>query len=409
MTAPSGALFTDPLHEDFSLWPLAYTSVGGIERGEVIRIAAAVEAGGGDDSAFFDAWFGAGERVTKDADAALAAGHVPSARALLLRAAALYATAYKPLFGAPVDPRLVRGYRAQIDAFERALELLEHPVRRIGIPFEGGELPAYFLPAEGRADEVRPTIVFTNGYDGTITDLYFASAAAATRRGYHALIFDGPGQGEMLYLRGIPLRADWEVVVSAVVDHALTIPTVDPQRIALSGWSLGGYLAPRAATGEGRLAACIADPGQLDLGSAVSGFLRSFGIDTDAPGFTVAGIDDESLAEGEAALRANRRTNWSIIQRGYWANGVSDLRAFIEKTMTFTFRDRVDRITCPVLITAAENDPLAAQARELHDLLPGRKEFLQFSAAEGAGGHCEMGNRSLLNLRVLDWLDDVLA
>jgi len=28
------------------------------------------------------------------------------------------------------------------------------------------------------------------------------------------------------------------------------------------------------------------------------------------------------------------------------------------------------------------------------------------SAAEGAGGHCEMGNRSLLNGRVLDWLDE---
>ena len=29
--------------------------------------------------------------------------------------------------------------------------------------------------------------------------------------------------------------------------------------------------------------------------------------------------------------------------------------------------------------------------------------------AEGAGAHCEMGNRSLLNRRVLDWLDEQFA
>jgi len=40
---------------------------------------------------------------------------------------------------------------------------------------------------------------------------------------------------------------------------------VDPTRIAVSGWSLGGYLALRAASGEHRLAACIADPGLFGI------------------------------------------------------------------------------------------------------------------------------------------------
>ena len=31
---------------------------------------------------------------------------------------------------------------------------------------------------------------------------------------------------------------------------------------------------------------------------------------------------------------------------------------------------------------------------------------MRFTAAEGADGHCEMTNRSLLNRRVLDWLDE---
>jgi hypothetical protein len=402
-------IFSDPLHDEFSRWPLAYTSTGGIELGEVIAISAAVDTAGGGDDAFFDAWFAAGERARVEGVAALDRGHDESGKALLLRAAALFATSYKPLFGFPVDPRLLHAYQSQISAFERALEVGEHPVRRLGIPFEGDVLPGYLVPAAGHENEVRPLIVFTNGYDGTVTDLYFANAAAASRRGYHALIFSGPGQDEMLFRRGTTLRPDWEVVVSAVLDHALGLPIVDPDQMVLSGWSLGGYLAPRAAAGESRLRALIADPGQLDLGAAVRGFLARFGVDADISGFTAADIPDSTVATIDAAIRADRALRWRFVQRGFWANGVIDLRGFIDATLAFTLRDRVHRITCATLIVAAELDPLAAQARELFDLLCCEKDFLLFTATEGAGGHCEMGNRSLFNLRSLDWLDDQLS
>jgi dipeptidyl aminopeptidase/acylaminoacyl peptidase len=69
----------------------------------------------------------------------------------------------------------------------------------------------------------------------------------------------------VLIKQGLVMRPDWENVVKPVVDYALTRPEVDPEKIALMGISLGGYLAPRAASGEHRLAACIADPGQWDM------------------------------------------------------------------------------------------------------------------------------------------------
>jgi hypothetical protein len=37
------------------------------------------------------------------------------------------------------------------------------------------------------------------------------------------------------------------------------------------------------------------------------------------------------------------------------------------------------------------------------------KTLLRFTAAEGAGDHCEMGNRPLLDQRVFDWLDETLS
>ena len=78
------------------------------------------------------------------------------------------------------------------------------------------------------------------------------------------LAFDGPGQGTVIVDQGITFRPDWENVVTPMLDHALGLPEVDPDRIALYGWSFGGYLAPRAATAEHRLAACISDCGPYD-------------------------------------------------------------------------------------------------------------------------------------------------
>ena len=61
---------------------------------------------------------------------------------------------------------------------------------------------------------------------------------------------------------------------------------------------------------------------------------------------------------------------------------------------------------CPTLLTMAENDSLGAGAPSFLDALRCPKKLLRFSAAAGAGDHCEMQNRSLLNRRVLDWLDE---
>jgi hypothetical protein len=64
---------------------------------------------------------------------------------------------------------------------------------------------------------------------------------------------------------------------------------------------------------------------------------------------------------------------------------------------------------CPTLITQAEEDGLGADAEAFFDALVCPKTLMRFTAAEGASGHCEMGNRSLLNGRVLDWLDEQFA
>ena len=397
-------LFRDDLHEAFGTWSLAYIPYGGGDFGEVVAVAEAI--GDGDDSAYYKAWTAAADRLRAAADAALTEGHASSARELYLRASAFYATSFHPLYGAPVDPRLLAAFRKQIAAFDQGLALGRHPVHPQRISLENLALPAYFIPAQGCETAVRPLIIFVNGYDGTVTDMYFASAVAASRRGYHSLLFDGPGQGAMLYEHEVPLRPDWETVVAAVVDFAVTHPLVDPRRIALSGWSLGGHLAPRAATGEGRIAALIADPGTWSIADGFrSAFRRMFDLPPEAVR-NLGTMDQAIIDKADAAIRGNRELNWKVVQRGLWVHGVSTLREYLASTELFTMEGRAALIKCPTLIIQAENDALSAGAGAFYDALRCPKTLLRFTALEGAAGHCEMQNRSLLNRRVLDWLDE---
>ena len=206
------------------------------------------------------------------------------------------------------------------------------------------------------------------------------------------LAFDGPGQGAALLQRGLVLRPDWENVIAPVVDYALTRPEVDPARIALIGLSLGGHLAPRAASVERRLAACIADCGAFDLHAA---FLARM------PG----PLADAYVAEKPWARRvvhsrlhalSRKPTAGWALRRGMLVHGAADPVAFVEATREYTLAGRAEQITCPTWVCNAELDDIGASAPQLVEALTCDKTFVHFTAAEGAGDHCEAGARAAL-------------
>ena len=210
----------------------------------------------------------------------------------------------------------------------------------------------------------------------------------------------------MLYEHQVPLRPDWETVMAAVMDFAVAQPLVDPAQIALSGWSLGGHLAPRAASAERRITALVADPGTWSIADGLRAAIRRmFGLSSEAVR-DLGALDQAIIDRADAAIRKDRGLNWKVVQRGFWVHGVDNLRDYLASTELFTMKGRAELIRCPTLITKAENDPLAAEAEAFFDALRCPKTLLRFTAEGGADGHCEMQNRSLLNRRVLDWLDE---
>ena len=176
----------------------------------------------------------------------------------------------------------------------------------------------------------------------------------------------------------------------------------------MSGWSLGGYLAPRAASGEHRIAACIADPGLRDVADGFRGFLTKFGAPTEAVA-DFSKIDSSLLERIWEVILRDRLLKWKVVQRGFWVNGVTNLPDYLRSVETFTVSGREALIRCPTLFTLAENDPLTSDTQPFFAALSCPKRLVTFGATEGADGHCEMANRSLLNQRVFDWPDEILV
>jgi acetyl esterase/lipase len=201
--------------------------------------------------------------------------------------------------------------------------------------------------------------------------------------------------------------ADWERVVAAVVDAVVDRPDVDPDRIAIHGWSLGGYLAPRAASAEHRLAACVADPPLWGVLDGMRFFAQFFGLSADAIA-ALPEISDGDEASITATVEGDRGLRWKIVQRGYWVHGVKDLRGYLAAIAPFTMDGHAEQIRCPVLGMTGEGDVLAMGADTFMSHLKVPNELVKYTAAQGAGGHCEMLNRWLVLQRVLDWLDDTL-
>ncbi|MCC5951674.1 MAG: alpha/beta fold hydrolase [Acidimicrobiia bacterium] len=400
-------LSENPMWEMFGMRAFALVPYGSADIGEVSSTVARVGVDGTADD-WYREWTATAVRLAGIAAEAEDRGHAVSAREAWFRAATYYAVSYFPLYGAPVDPRLVEAFDAMSGAMARGVALCDHPVTPIDIPFEGGSLPGLHVRC---ADDgvARPTIVHTNGYDSTLWEMYAAHAPAAVARGYDMVLFDGPGQGHELVHSGTHLRPDWETVVRPVIDHALTLDGVDVDRVVLAGWSFGGYLAPRAAAFEDRIAALVADPGQWDLRDGVVGMLP---LD-DAGKAAFPDVDPALFDPLEAMVSGpspDPFLRWQLVQRGQWVNGADSVYAYLADMCRYELSSVASQITCPTWLSAAEGDPTGAGATTLLAAIGSeRKELAHFTDAEGTGGHCEATARRLFHQRMYDWLDETLA
>ncbi|UYN93547.1 MAG: alpha/beta fold hydrolase [Enhydrobacter sp.] len=380
---------------------LAKVYLGAATVGEVMAVAARIEDG--NLTSWHAGWRALADDLAARAERERAAGHRQSAFHLFLRAAESFRQAG---FFHRVDldcAELQTSWPASARCFQEAMALSPYPCEAVRVPFEGRALHACFMAPERDAGPW-PTLIVPSGYDGSVEESALMNGLPALARGYAVLALDGPGQGKTLYdptTRAF-MRPDYETAMGAALDYLVGRTEVDAGRIAALGCSFGGFLVPRAAAVERRLAALVADPGQYDIGAALLERL---------PPALLARLDDDD----EDAVRAFEVLGATpdgalLFHPRMAAHGVATVQAYCRHLRDFHNRDAAARITCPSLICDNEIDVVSTgQGRKLADAMIGcTVEFLHFTAAEGAGGHCEGMGREIFDERVYPWLDRTL-
>ncbi len=128
--------------------------------------------------------------------------------------------------------------------------------------FLSGGVPVRMSETEVGAGGRKPAVILLHGAGGSISywAQRFAPAAAGFGVGVYAPhYFDKTGTERptrAMILDGEHFPA-WLAAVNDAIEHVASRPSIDPDRIALLGVSLGGFLAVAAATANRRLRAVL--------------------------------------------------------------------------------------------------------------------------------------------------------
>ena len=262
-------------------------------------------------------WTRVAERNEQMADQFAAQGLKVTANEFYLRASNFYREACWPQ---PVtDSRMLPSYKKMRETFDKAWELVRPSFERVRITYEGTMLDGYFRKPNGAAGRKFPTVIAFQGAD-TMAEATIQNAGAYMTRGMAYLAVDFPGQGGALRLKDLHLPPDTERISKAMIDYLETRADVDANRIGMQAISMGGYGAPRCASGDKRIKAALMSSGSFCLQQDIFDYYPP------------------------------------IQERVRWIIGARDLADARKKLADYTLEGRARQIECPMLIGFSKDD-----------------------------------------------------
>ncbi|MBV9921465.1 MAG: hypothetical protein JOY78_11510 [Pseudonocardia sp.] len=399
-TAPAVAPFFADADFDYEFrCALGGTAHGVGDPGMWLAMAAGIVDG--DRSSWFAAWTARGDQLSALAPEL---SDPEAAGWAWLSASGAYSRALNAVDGLPpeeADTVLLPTFRRGRSCWDAMIDLSAGRHLRVDVPYEGSTLPAYLLRPDGTG-AARPTVVLTNGSDGSLSSMWAAGVAGSLARGWNALVYDGPGQQSMLFEREVPFRPDWEAVLTPVVDALVDRPDVDERALMAYGISQAGYWLTRALAFENRFAAAAVDPGVVDVSTSWTTQLLPEMIalldsgQKDLFDHYMSQMDSDPARARTYALRA----------RPY---GITDPYDLFTAVRGYQLRDVADRVGTPLLITDPDGEQFwPGQSEELASLLTGEHELARFTATDGADRHCQPLAPNLTQSKMFSWLAEHL-
>jgi len=350
---------------------------------EIDRVCERLRPRWGQDNAWQEEWSGMGRMIEERAQAALAKSHKLTASNYFLRAGIYHYNAERFMF--PSSEKKAQGAMAY-RCWHTGMKLGEPTIEFIEVPYLSTTLPALFMRARGTNGKPAPTIVIVNGMDNAKEMSIFFAGREFARRGFNTLALDGPGMGETRRMRDMPSRYDYEVPGGAAFDYLATRPDVDAKRIAIFGYSFGGYYSSRIAARDHRFAACVA----------------------------LSALHWDLAAWQEKIRQQNLNAPTKVAQSNFqfrWVVGAETQEEGIEIAKKFTLKDAAKDMKCPFLVTHGGNDRVVPveNAQKLYDAIGARDKTIKiFSTEEGGAEHAHVDNRQVGVDFAADWLQDHL-
>lgn len=358
-------------------------SIGEIDTANRLTQAAA-ETGDSGVDAFFDTWLAMAARVNELGDEDRVKGHAESAAEKYRRACAYLITAER-MQASDYPPRKA-AYADMLATFARYIEMSGDPCETVDIPYAGSSYPALFFSAATAQNPRPPCMVFCNGLDSVKEMVFLVGLPHALReRGISCLIVDQPGVGGALRLHNLPAIVETEQWAGKAVDWLEGRTDVDPDRIGMMGWSLGGFYAPRAAAFEKRFKLCVAWGANHEWGIVQQRRRRN---------------------EGENPVPHY----WAHVM---WVWGQDNLDDFMTLSERITLTGAVEHIEVPFLVVHGENDrqiPVEYAYRSHEQAIRSpRADLCIFTARTGGVEHCSADNMEPVRSFIADWVHDRFA
>ena len=382
------------------------------EIGECLHAARRIDETDGES--WIDEWTSLAARVEALGDESLTAGHGISARECYLRASNYYRTAE---YGtSPSHPRFQEIWLRSVESFRKAAPLFPSPIKRVEVDFEGRKLPGYYWTPTNDGRRC-PTLIAAGGNDSSLEEVVLWVGMAAVRRGYNFFAFDHPGHRGALHLDSTCIkRPDYELPYKAAIDLLQTLPGVD-ERLAMTGYSFGGYVTCRVAAHESRILAIAPNSPIINLFEATVAFQGNL-LDTvrKLPRFAVTLLSRlmlKKMRKTPVLLAFKQYTDWTGGMYPTTLSPIDKLEAGIRFLEPFTVEDELSSISAAALALVSEGDGeiLIQQAqRFVNGISSEAKKLHLFTMNEdGSDDHCQLDNRSRGAQVMFDFFDEVFG
>ena len=393
------------------LTTLGAAPYGLAEVGEVLGMVDEIRAAGTTVDAYFSTFRTTAEKLLKRARRCERNGDRVGATTNALRASNYFQSALFYVLGSATPSAERRVYDQCRSAWDLAVPGLATRVEELAIPYGDRTMPGWFFSPDS-SKRTRRTLIISNGSDGQNPWVWGFAAAPALQYGWNVVVFEGPGQGSMLFRDRIPFRHDWEHVIGPVIDHIERRRDVDRSRIALLGGSMSGELTARAASFEHRLAALVTAPGTVSPWRAFPEIIRDV-LGPDARTTNASWADMIPFLGDHASFIMSKRfeiydpkammaARRGVVPPDFW----TATRTLLQQDVT----DVAHLIECPTLVIDYEGETFyAGQADELAGLLTCRHDLVRMTAADGAQLHCSPMAPQYHADVVFSWLDDTVG